>query len=222
MRPGAFCPGPLALCQRCSQRRHQQQRQRAWLGDRVAGEALHRQALALWEQLGNAHAVNRCHYHLALCAYNARRYEEALARLAAVCASARAQQDWKRLSVGLDGQANTLSELRDWAGAADANRESVRVAWGAAEVHPLAYGLWNTPRALAHLRQPEAAARLMAFIAGYWITHFGPLGRGDHLDIRRVRRLVEVQVGKPRCAACWAEGERLTLGDAVASVLDAG
>ena len=74
------------------------------------------------------------------------------------------------------------------------NRESVRVAWGAAEVHPLAYGLWNTPRALAHLRQPEAAARLMAFIAGYWTTHFGPLGRGP----RSLSRL-----GGPRKNRPW-------------------
>jgi len=184
--------------------------------DYVRGEALHRQALALWEQLGNEHAVNGGIYNLAICAFNARRWAEALLRLDAVCANARAQDDWQQLSSALNVQGNTLSALHDWPRALRAYRECVDVAFSAVEPFALTYGLWNTPRTLAHLRRPHDAARLMGFAVHYWTTHFGPLAASDHADVRRVRRLAAVQVGADAAAAAFAEGAGSSLADMVA------
>ncbi len=183
--------------------------------DYARGEALHRQAVALWQRLGNAHAINGGIYNLAICAFNARRWPEALQRTQTVCDTARAQQDWQQLSAALNVQGNTLAALRDWPRALQAYRECVEVAWAWAEHHALAYGLWNAPRALAHLRRPLDAARLMGFIAGHWSTHFGAHGADDRFDLRRLRRLAAVQCGRAASAKAFDDGATLSLAQAV-------
>ena len=188
--------------------------------DYVRGEALHRQALAQWQQLGNQHVINGGVYNLAICAFNGRRWAEALERVAGVIATARAHDDWEQLSDALNLQGNTLAALRDWPAAHAAYRECVRVAWGTMETHALAYGLWNLPVALAHLRQPETAVRLMSFALHYWQRNFGPLARSDQPHLRRVRRLVAVQIGAARHDALWADGAAMPLARAVALALD--
>ena len=186
--------------------------------DHARGETLHRQALTVWEQLGNEHAINGGIYNLAVCAGNARRYTEALLRLEAVCATAREHEDWQQLSAALNLKGNVLAAMRDWPRALGAYRECVDVAWAAAEAVDLAFGLWNAPGTLARLRQPAAAARLMAFAEHHWTTHFGALGNADRHEMRRVRRLVDVQLGRARSAELFSEGARLSLADAVALV----
>jgi len=184
--------------------------------DYARGETLHRRALALWERLGNEHAINGGIYNLAICAFNARRWTEALLRLEAVCNNAREQDDWQQLSSALNVQGNTLAALHEWPRAWRAYRDCVEMAWAAVEPLSLAYGLWNAPRALAHLRRAADAGRMMGFAAMYWRSHFGPLTDDDQLDLRRVRRLVAVQIGPAATTAAFAEGERLSLADAVA------
>lgn len=110
---------------------------------------------------------------------------------------------------------NALSGLRRWPEAAVAFRECIRIAWGAVCMHDLAYGLWNLPRALAHLRQPEAALQLSAFAAQFWTTHFGPLSQSDERELMRVRRLAACQLDAARCEALWTQGQRLATAQAV-------
>lgn len=179
------------------------------------GEALHRRALEKWQRLGNLHAINGGIYNLAICAYNGRRWDEALQRLHAVCRMAREHEDWEQLSDALNVLGNTLAKQRDWPAALHAYQECVRVAWGSMETHALAYGLWNLPQTLAHLRRPEAAARLMSFAAHFWERRFGALSRRDQPYLRRARRLVSVQVGRTHWDTLWAEGAAMSLGDAV-------
>lgn len=95
------------------------------------------------------------------------------------------------------------------------------LAWQRWHRHGLAFALWNPPLALAHLRRPELAARLMAFAGRHWATQFGPLSRFDRRALRRVRRLVQAQVGAARTQALWLEGEALSLGEAVAMLVEA-
>ncbi len=187
--------------------------------DFARGEALHRQALARWQQLGNLHVINGGLYNLAICDFNAGRFDQALQRVAGVCATAREHEDWEQLSDALNLQGNTLAALRRWPDAREAYRECLRLAWATMETHALAYGLWNLPTALAHLRQPQAAVRLMSFAAHYWQRHFGPLGASDQPHLRRVRRLTQVQLGAARYDALWAEGAALPLAEAVALAL---
>ena len=184
--------------------------------DYAEGERLHARALALWEQQGNEHAINSGRYNLAVCAQNAKRHEASLQRLAPIIASARELHDWRRLSQSLNVKGNAHSELHDWTQAVAEYRECIRVAWASMASFDLAHGLWNLPRALAHLHQPELAARLAAFAAAFWCARFGELTARDRHDLRRVRRLVARQIGSARVEALWREGELLSLSQAVA------
>ncbi len=189
--------------------------------DYPRAEHLHAQALALWQLTGNEHAINSGRYNLAVCAQNAGRHEECLQRLAPVVASAHVQQDWRRLSQAFNVSGNARSGLRDWPGAVADYQACIRAAWGSMGSYDLAYGLWNLPRALAHLRAPELAARLMAFAAAFWQQGFGEISAKDQRDVLRLRRLVLCQLPAARLATLWREGEALSLHDAVALALAA-
>ena len=189
--------------------------------DHAEGERLHAQALALWEQQGNEHAINSGRYNLAVCAQNAKRHEASLQRLAPIIASARALQDWRRLSQSLNVKGNAHSELHEWPQAVVDYRECISVAWASMASFDLAHGLWNLPRALAHLRQPEPAVRIAAFAAAFWCARFGELTAQDRHDRRRVRRLAARQIGAARVDALWREGEQLSLSQAVGLSLSA-
>jgi predicted ATPase len=187
--------------------------------DRVAGERLHAQALALWERLGNRHAINSGRYNLAVCAMNDGRNAEALARIEPVIAAARELQDWRRLSQAFNVRGNIRTGQRDWAAAVADYQDCIRIAWEQMAVFDLAHGLWNLPRPLARLRQPERAARLMSFAAHFWRTRFGDLADDDRIEMHRVQRLVARQIDLPTRLRCEEDGERLELARAVALAL---
>jgi predicted ATPase len=183
------------------------------------GEQLHAAALALWEQSGNQHAINSGRYNLAVCAQNANRHAEALARVDAIIESARALHDWRRLSQSLNVRGNSHSGLRQWQQAAADYRECLRTAWSVTAWFDVAFGLWNLPRALAHLRRAEDAVRLVAYAEHFWRTRFGALDAHDLRYLERVRRLAARQLEAPRIAALWREGAGMTVSQAVAVAL---
>jgi len=187
--------------------------------DAAAGQALHSQALALWQQLGNQHAVNSGRYNLAVSAQVAGRQHEALERLAELEPSARALHDWRRLSQTLNVRGDAQSELRLWDDAVAAFRECIQVAWDGMALHELAYGLWNLPRALAHVRDAERAVELASFVARFWETRFGLLTASDRHDLRRIRRLALCQLDARRYAVLWEKGQQMSLAEAVARAL---
>jgi predicted ATPase len=187
--------------------------------DAARGERLHGQALALWEQLGNRHAIDSGRYNLAVAAQNANRHAETLVRLAPIIASARELQDWRRLSQCLNVSGNAHSGLRAWVRAVDDYQECIRIAWRSFASYDLAHGFWNLPRALAHLRQPERAIRLLAYVAQFWRTRFGVLTADDQRYLLRVRRLAARQIDAARIDALWREGEQLPLPQALALAL---
>lgn len=183
--------------------------------DHAAGERLHAQALAVWERLGNQHAINSGRYNLAVCAQNAGRHRDALRQLEPIIASARELQDWRRLSQSLNVRGNAHSGLRAWPLALVDYQDCIRIAWKSMASFDLAYGLWNLPRALAHLRQPEAAVRLAAYAATLWRARFGELGAEDLRYLTRVRRLALRQADERCVDALWSAGEELSLAQAV-------
>lgn len=186
--------------------------------DFARGEALHREALALWSASGNRLAVHAGRYNLAMCAFNAHRWAEARALIEDVVASTQADDDWRQQCRALNLLGLILAEAHDWAAALDAYRRCVDLAWRTVWPHMLAYGLWNAPRALAHLRRPLEAARLMGFAGAHWQAHFGPFSSADHHDLRRLHRLAAVQAGTAAALAAQAEGRAWTLAEAVAAL----
>lgn len=189
--------------------------------DRAAGERLHAKALALWQLAGNQHAINSGRYNLAVCAQNAGRHRETVAQLGPIIASALEEQDWRRLNQSLNVRGNAYSGLRQWPLALADYQQCVRMAWSGMSSFDLAYGLWNLPRTLAHLRQPEAAVRLMACAAAFWCSRFGELRHDDRHYMRLVHRLVSKQLAAAQIASLSQAGEQLSLSQAVALALAA-
>jgi tetratricopeptide (TPR) repeat protein len=187
--------------------------------DPVRGKALHSRALALWEQLGNRHAIDSGRYNLAVSAQNANQHADSLRQLEPIIASARKLQDWRRLSQSLNVRGNAYSGLRAWSQAVDDYQECIRTAWHHFASYDLAYGFWNLPRALAHLRQPERAIRMAAYAAHFWRSRFGELTAADERYLLRVRRLAARQIDQAQIAALWREGEQMSLPQALALAL---
>ena len=187
--------------------------------DPALGERLHGQALALWEQFGNRHAIDSGRYNLAVAAQNAGRHADCLRQLAPIVASARELQDWRRLSQCLNVSGNAHSGLRAWAQAIDDYQECVRIAWRNLASYDLSHGLWNLPRALAHRRQPQRAILLVAYAAHFWRSRFGELNAQDQRYLLRVRRLAARQIDVAQIDALWRQGETLSLQQALALAL---
>ena len=132
--------------------------------------------------------------------------------------------DWRRLSQMLNVRGNALCGLHHWAEAVASFRDCARLAWECLALHELAFVLWNLPRALAHVREPERALQLAGFAEAFWATRFGEFSGADRHDLRRVRRLAGVQLGARRVDASpieqlWAQGAQLPLAEAMALAL---
>jgi predicted ATPase len=188
--------------------------------DAARATALHQRALELWRELGNEHAVNSGLYNLAVVASRSGAAGRALELLAVVQTSARRHGDAHRERQALNVQGNALMALRRWREAAEVLRECVRQSWREMAAHDLAYGLWNLPRALMHLRRAEPALRLMAFAGAHWRANFGAFSAEDRHDQRLIRRLARMTLSPSRVDALWHEGEQMSLSDAVAMALE--
>jgi tetratricopeptide (TPR) repeat protein len=180
---------------------------------------LHRRALALWEAAGNQHTINGGRYNLAACDLFMRRFDTALEQLSEVARSSREQQDWLCLSGALDGIGTAMVGLRRWHEALAVQRQAIEAAWPSMSMYDLAFGLWNTPRSLAHVREPEAAWRVLGFAVPFWQARVGALDAADQHYLRLVGRLVGLQVDAARMERLWAEGRRLTLLQAITLAL---
>ncbi len=187
--------------------------------DEAAAERGHAEALALWLQVGDQHAIRMGQYNLAVCAENRRQPALARERIDPLIAAARDLQDWHLLSRSLNVRGNALADMRAWPQALTDYQDCVQVAWRWTGPFDLAYGLWNMPRTLAHLRRPQDAVRLMAFAAHHWAEHFGVLDPSDRHYIRLVQRLCAPQITPASMAALWREGEHLVLSQAVSLAL---
>lgn len=187
--------------------------------DWVGAEALLAQSQGLWQGLGDRRKVNARLRNRAQCWVQLGRVDAARASFEQCERMAREDGDW----VGqIDSQlslASLLGNQRQWAASAQVSRRCVALCWQRWHRHGLGYALWNLPRMLARLHQPEAAMRLMAFAAQFWETGFGPLGRHDLQYTRRVRALVAAQLGAARADALWAEGQAMDVARAVACAL---
>jgi predicted ATPase len=187
--------------------------------DLVQGEALYRQALAMWERLGTQHDINAGRYFVALMAHEAGRHEEAIQRADEVAASARQLADPRRASQALQVRGKALAALRRWQEAAATLHESIQLAWDAMAPVELTRALRELPRVLAHLRRAEAAVRLQAYAAQAARAHVGRADTFDAEQEMRVRRLVAGRITPGRMEALRREGAALGTAEAVAMAL---
>lgn len=179
-------------------------------------------AQALWQALGHGRQAQARQRNRAQCLIELGRVEEAIAWIEDSQQLARAEGDW----VGQMDAAYSLATAHEhrhrWAAALAAAQEAVRIAAQRQHLHGLGLILLLVlGRPLARLRRPEAAAQLCGYAAVFWRRHLGALSEADGRSLRRVRRLVQAQLGAPRCALLWARGERLSQTEAVALALAA-
>jgi predicted ATPase len=187
-----------------------------------AAEGLLQFAEALYRLAGQAHQARRLRYERALCLRQMGRRQAALEQAELCEVECAHDDDGVHRARAINLQGVILADLRRWDDAIAAYRRCVQVAWVHHVHYWLVFALWNHGRNLARLRRPLAAARLMAFAERYWTRHFAALSRDDEAEVRRVRRLVRVQVGRATAQAAWVEGAGWTLSQAVHAALHAG
>lgn len=185
------------------------------------GAVLARQALALWRESGNRHLINAGRYNLAINAIRAGRDADALGELRALADEGRALEDWDLAAGAYDALGTALMNLRRWRESAAALREGLAIAWDDGQVLSAVMSLWNITPALAHLRHAALAARTMGAAEALWQLRFGTTDAHDRRDLRRVRRLVGVQLGTVAAAQAWQAGAALGIAEAVQGVLQA-
>ena len=191
--------------------------------DWAGADAMLAQSHALSLALGDRHKAFARLRNRAQCSIQLGRRDEARACFELCERTAREEGD----AVGQIDSLLSLSTLltvdRKWAAALEIDRRCIALCWQRWHRHGLGYALWNPPLALAlaRLRRPEPAMRLMGFAAAFWAASFGPLGPHDLRSVRRVSALVRVQLGAARAQALCNEGAAMDVPQAVALALRA-
>ena len=171
-------------------------------------------ALDLWRAHGPRARVASGTTSLAIALGVQHRVQEQLALLHEARRLAEAQGQPRLQAFTMSVTAYALDDQKRHAEAALLYRQCLQLDWDQGFWREWFYVLWNLPRALAHLRQPQAAARLMGFAEAFYAQRFGVLGREDLPEARRTRRLVAAQLGAAATAAIWRAGAALAMAEA--------
>jgi predicted ATPase len=184
--------------------------------DFEAAHALFGQVEALYRELGQMRLAHRVLLSRVGCLAGLSRYDEAGAILA------QCERYFERIGSATDriAAANMTAYLESaqqhWRQAVEAGRRCVRLAWERHAHMLLAAALWSLPPySLIQLGEIELAARLMPFAARFWERSVGPIAADDAEAVEQVRRAAIERLGAARAEALWAQGEALTLAEAV-------
>jgi len=172
-------------------------------------------AQQLYEAAGIEHHANRMLFTKANCHAKLHRYETAMLLLAECERRFIAAGDVAALPELANVQGFLFAYMVRWR---DAEQAFARCAVGSARLqnrYMMGFGLWNLARPIAHRRQPELAARLMAYSARYWTANFSALIDSDLRYVEQVRRLIRVQIGPAATERAWASAATMTLTEAL-------
>ena len=183
--------------------------------DRQADLLRAQELLVLWRAHGAPERVASSLVGVALSLGALHRVPEQLVLLdeARVLATRHGQHRLQAFCTSVTGYA--LADLRRYAESAACYRQCLQMSWDSASWREWFYGLWNLPRTLAHLRQPEPAALLMGFAQAFYAERFGQLGVEDLPEQRRTRRLVAAQLGPEHTTRLWRQGALLSMAEAM-------
>ena len=177
------------------------------------------EALALFEALGEHRQAWDVRMGQGICAQVQRRFLDAIAMHTAVAQAAERLDDQLLLIDAYNNLAVASNHARRWSQAVQHGRNQLQLATRQYSRYMQVMALWNLARPLARSREPEAAATALAASVREWLGHFGTLTAGDRRYVAKVRRLVQRQIGRVRTQALWAEGEQLSLAQAVKTTL---
>lgn len=113
----------------------------------------------------------------------------------------------------LNREAEGAARLRRHTQALAAGQRQARRARKHGMAYHLVYALWNQCYPLARLGQPDTAARLMGFSAGWWAADFAPLVPADRRYIGRVQQASGLS--EARWQALYAQGGALPVTEGI-------
>jgi RecA/RadA recombinase len=192
-------------------------------GDHAAARRLYEHALQRLAASpgGNAHQLRGLRYNLAITEIYAGEVQAALPALEGIEAEARRAGDRHLLSQVLSARGSALDMLGQRREALRATQQALQEAWASMEAVNVLYALWNLSPLYLALGDAERALRLMAFAQNHWQAHFGTLSAQDARDAARLRRHCRRLLGVQPGRRLRAEGEALSLAQAVALGLPA-
>ena len=180
------------------------------LDDPVEAEAIYERAKSLYLAGGNASGALQASHGRMGCLYVTGRHDEVIDVGLLLEDQAEAVKNVEAQVMVLNLLTASYAARHRFAEALDAARRQTRLACRHHKIYNVVHALWSQGRFLARLRCPNEAGVLMAFSQRYWRDHFGELPPAERSEMRRVVRLIELQIGTAPVAALWARGLALT------------
>ena len=187
--------------------------------DAEAALTFYDEAQALYEALGEVRQAWDVRLGQGICAQVQGRYDDAVALHGAVARAAERLDDPLLLIDACNNLAVACTLARRWEDAVHHGRRQLQLATRRYSRYMQLMALWNLARPLARSAQPEQATQVLACCVREWQAHYAPLTPRDWRYVRTVRRLSERLRGTVPTDLAWAEGQGLSLTEAVALAL---
>jgi predicted ATPase len=183
--------------------------------DYASADALFARSEALYRQAGQASRAHRALLSRVGCLAGLGRYADAR-RCLVICEGFFAARASVADLIAVSNLTGFLESAQErWREAVAAGQRGVQLAWDRHARLALVTALWNLPHPLAMLGELAAAARLISFSARFWELNIGPLPPNDVSTLADFRALVAERLGAEQAATLAAEGEGLSLSEAV-------
>jgi predicted ATPase len=187
--------------------------------DAEAALTFYDEARALYEALGEVRQAWDVRLGQGICAQVQGRYDDAVALHGAVARAAERLDDPLLLIDACNNLAVVCTLARRWEDAVHHGRRQLQLATRRYSRYMQLMALWNLARPLVRSAQAEQATQVLACCVREWQAHYAPLTPRDWRYVRTVRRLSERLRGTVPTELAWAEGQGLSLTEAVALAL---
>ena len=154
--------------------------------------------------------------HRGLLARRRRDYEESLRLFQAGAELARRAGDRMLHKVAQSNTVDILSYVGRWEEAMQAGLACLDLEESFGDRHNLILVLWNLAQPFLERGEPERAARLLSAASTLWMREVRPLTDEDREEVHGIRAEIARRLDEPTIARLWAEGEALTLKEALA------
>lgn len=184
--------------------------------DAEAALTFYDEALALYEALGEQRQAWDVRLGQGICAQVQGRYDDAVALHGAVARAAERLGDPLLLIDACNNLAVACTLARRWQDAVQHGRSQLQLATRRYARYMQLLALWNLARPLVRTGQAEQATQVLACCVREWQAHYAPLTPRDWRYVQTVRRTAGRLRGAVPTQLAWAEGEGLSLAEAVA------
>ncbi|WP_309716740.1 NB-ARC domain-containing protein [Armatimonas sp.] len=154
--------------------------------------------------------------HRGLLERRRKNYEEALRLYQTATELAQRAEDPMTYKFAQSNAVEILGFLGRWDEAIQAGLACLDMEEILGDRHNLILVLWNLALPFLELGEPERAARLIAAASATWMREVRPLTDEDADEIEDIRAKLAIRLDEATLTKLWAEGEALTLKEALA------